>query len=211
MKTLGGFVLKEGWRYIGCAAAAALLAVLLDLELFALAAALGVFLLVWIYHQPDRVPSAWGGGRVVAPCDGKITAISTETSGRIVVDIDTGCLQTSLLYFPVEGELQTPKLIRGAMLSRKSPLFRKLNETAELCFEAKAGDEVRVTHRLLPGFAPLVIDSFAPRASTFPGGRYGVMVRGTTRLSLPPSMRLSVKTGERIFGGASLLGQIAQR
>ena len=69
---------------------------------------------------------------------------------------------------------------------------------------------MRVRHRLLPGFAPLVIDPMPQTASTFPGGRYGVMVRGTTRLSLPASTRLSIEPGERVFGGASQLGQIVQ-
>ena len=208
MNALNGIIVKEGWRYIGCALAAALVLAMLDLEPFALLAAAAAGGLVWIYHQPARMPSAGGAGKVIAPCDGKVTAIGREEDGRVSIEIETGCFQTSLLCMPVEGVIRTSKLIRGAMLSRKSPLFEKLNETAELCFEDKTGREVAVRHRLLPGFAPLVIDPVQEAVSSTPAARYGVMLHGVTSLSLPASTRLTVDVGERVFGGASVLGQM---
>ena len=126
-----------------------------------------------------------------------------------MISIETGCFQTSLLSAPLDGSVVVSKLTRGAMLSRQSPLFEKLNETAEITIEDKDGNTVSIMHRLLPGFAPLVIDA-AEGDTRQRAQRYGVMLRGLTRVYLPASSHVAVNIGERVFGAQTPLGYLVR-
>jgi uncharacterized membrane protein len=207
MNALADLILKEGWRPIGMAVGAALVFALLGLELFALLGLAAAVLLVMAYRRPVRTVSNFEKSSVTSPCDGRVTSVETASDGSVVVEIDTGCLDASVLTLPFDGSMTHRFLTRGARLPRKSALFGPLNEHGSVIFESSGGHVVRVTHTLLRCSAPLVLDAVSDSGKRFGrAARYGVMVEGITRLHLPASTRVAVNPGEKVLATETLLG-----
>lgn len=206
MNAMTDLIVEEGWGRIGGALAAALLLALLDCELLSLVFLAGAGLLVWSYRRPVRAVSHFDAGSVTSPCDGSVTAVETQPDGSIVVEIETGCLDASLLGAPFDMTVLKCTLVRGARLRRSSTLYASLNENGALLFEDHGGNRVHVTHTLSRCSAPLVLDPAAKRVMR--GTRYGVMTRGLTRIHLPDSARVAVNPGEAVRATETLLGYI---
>lgn len=206
MNAMADLIVEEGWGKIVGALAAALLLALLDCELLSLLFLVGAGVLAWNYRRPVRSVSYFELGSVLSPCDGRVTAVETEPEGSIVVEIESGCLDASLLTAPFEASVVKRTLVRGARLKRDSRLFALLNERATLLFEDESGHQVALTHTLSRCAAPLVLDPAAKRVMR--GSRYGVMTRGVTRIRLPDSARVAVNPGEAVRATETLLGYI---
>lgn len=206
MEALANLILKEGWRPVGIAATAALLLSILDLPLFALIALIVALLLVWVYRLPARSVIHFEKGSITSPCDGKVTAIRTNWDGTMSVDIESGCLDASILSAPFEGEAVVSPIVRGARLPRNSPLYEVLNEYGSVAFTDNGGRSVQITHRLTRWSAPLVFDEQTLKARLFGSQRYGVMVSGMTTVEVPSSTRIAVNPGEQVVGAETLLG-----
>ena len=206
MNALKDLILEEGWRPIGAAVAAALVSALLGLELLSLLALAAAIVLVRTYRKPVRTVSHFEKGSVTSPCDGRVTAVETEKDGSIVVEIESGCLDASVLTMPFDGAVTYRSLLRGARLPRRSALSALLNERATLLLEAAGGKEVRITHVLHRTAAPLVLDVKGTEKRLARASRYGVLVRGVTRIYLPASTRVAVNPGEKVFATETLLG-----
>lgn len=207
MNFLEDLIVREGWLRIAIALFAALVLAGLDLEFFALLAGAATLLLLWTYRKPHRGNAYFESGSVTAPCEGKIAAVLTEENG-VIVEIDTGCLEPSLLCAPFEGALKRADVTRGARLCTGSALYALLNENAEIVFENVQGQPVTLTHRLGIGSAPIIIDMPLQGTEVQRGTRYGIMVRGRTRIMLPASTRIAVNPGDTVRGSDTLLGYI---
>jgi len=206
MNALGDLIMPEGWRPVGAAVAAALLLAFLDLELFAFLGLVAALLLVWVYRKSVRTVSHFEKGSVTSPCDGRVTAIDTKPDGSVVVEIETGCLDGSLLTVPLEGSVTHCSVVRGARLGRSSTLFERLNEHGTIYFEDAGGKHVGITHTLKSASAPLVLDQTVRAGRHMRGQRYGVLVQGITRVFLPASTRVAVNPGEHVSATETLLG-----
>lgn len=208
MNAMADLILEEGWGRIGGALTASLLLALLDCELLSFVFLAGAGLLVWSYRRPVRTVSHFDAGSVTSPCDGSVTAVETQSDGSIVVEIETGYLDASLLTAPFETTVLKRTLVRGARLRQGSTLRASLNENGSLLFEDHDGNRVHVTHTLLRGAAPLVLDPVPTVKHLMRGTRYGVMLHGLTRIHLPDSARVAVNPGETVRATETLLGYI---
>jgi len=207
MNALADLILKEGWRAVGIAVVAAIVFAVFGLGLFALLALASAVALARAYRRPVRTIANFERSSVTSPCDGTVTAVETEPDGSIVVAIETGCLDASLLTMPFDGNVTHRTLVRGARLPRKSALAGALSERATVRFESLNGHSVGVTHRLYRCSAPLVLDTVPDGGKRLGrGARYGVMVEGVTRIHLPASTRVAVNPGEKVRATETLLG-----
>lgn len=207
MNALADLILAEGWRPVGIAVAAAIVFAGFGLGLFALLALAVAVAMVRAYRRPVRTVTNFERSSVTSPCDGKIAAVETVSDGSIVVTIETGCLDASSLMMPFDGNVTHRTLVRGARLSRKSPLFGRLNEHGTVVLESESGHTARITHTLYRCAAPLVLDA-VPESGVHldRAARYGVMVEGLTTLRLPASTRVAVNPGEKVYAAETLLG-----
>lgn len=207
MRWLEDLIVPEGWMRIAIALIAALLLAGLDLEFFALLAGALTLLLLWTYRKPQRGTMYFESGSVTAPCEGQVTVVLADDTG-VSVEIDTGWREPSVLCTPFEGVLKSATLTRGARLGTKSALYNLLNEHAEVVFENKQGVSVTLVHRLGIGSPPMLIDLLPQNTTVQHGKRYGIMVRGRTRVVLPASTRIAVNPGDTVRGADTLLGTI---
>jgi len=208
MNHVADLILKEGQRVVVTAFASALVLALLGLDCLAGIALLAGTATAWNYRRPVRGSTHFERGSVLAPCDGKVAAITTEPSGILCVEIVSGCLDASLLTMPFEGRITKNTLTRGARLGRTNPLAPLLNEQASLTFEDRYGHRVKVVHTATYTPAALLIDRIDPVAVRPRGARYGISTHGVTRLYFPSSSRVAVNSGERVTGGETLLGYV---
>lgn len=205
---MADLILKEGRRYVVAAFAAALVLALLHLDCLAFAALLFGLATAWTYRRPVRGSVHLEKGSVVAPCDGKVTAIETRPDGVLCVEIESGCLDASLLTMPFDGTILAQRVLHGARLGRKSPLADTLNEQAYIKMEAGNGRRLEMVHMATLTPAPLVIDAAELPMKRTCGSRYGIHTHGVTRIYLPATARVAVNSGERVTGGESLLGYL---
>jgi len=209
MNGLENLILKEGRRPVLSVAASALLFSLLDFDALAFIALVVTLVLIWIYRHPVRTVIHFEKGSVTAPCDGKVTAVRTHDDGTMSVEIESGCMDASILSAPFEAVKVTSAVVRGARLSRKSPLFEKLNEYAAVEFTDSGGHRISIIHRLKRSAAALVIDGETSAKGRLPASqRYGVMVSGMTYVRFPESARIAVNPGESVTGAETLLGYV---
>jgi len=206
MGAMADLILKEGWRPIGIAVGAALLFAIFGFELLSFFALVGAIALVRTYRRPVRSVSHFEKGSVTSPCDGTVTLIETASDGGIVVEIETGCLDGSMLTMPFDGTCVHCSLVRGARLPRRSPLFALLNEHATMMMETAGGKLVTITHAMYRAPAPLIIDDVSSEKKRSHASRYGILVQGLTRVHLPASTRVAVNPGEKVFATETLLG-----
>jgi len=210
MDALTNLIIKEGWGRVSAALVASIVLALFGMGFLALVALLLTLGLVWIYRKPERSSIHFEKGSVTSPCDGKVTAVRTERDGTQVVEIESGLLDASVLSTPFECMASPVNIVRGAMLSRQSPLFDLLNEHASLTFTDIQGHTVHVIHRLKRCAAPLAFDQGALDAGLLGSRPYGVMLNGLTSIRLPASSRIAVNPGERVTGAETLLGYIGR-
>jgi hypothetical protein len=208
MNTANYPVLTQGWPRIGVWLAAALVLAICDCELLAPVALAVAGLLTWNYRNPVRTVSHFEAGAFTSPCDGRVGRVETKENGEIVIEIETGCLDASLLCTPFEAELSEPKIVRGARLGRTSPLREHLNEHGTLRFLNGEGVGVTVTHRLARDSAPLDLGAPGSVSNVVRGTPYGVMTTGTTCITLPAAVRVAVNPGERVRAVETLLGYL---
>lgn len=206
MNPVSDLILKEGVRATVSAFAAALALALLGFECLATVALLAGLLIAWNYRRPVRGTLSFEKGAVIAPCDGKITAIETLSDGRIRVEIVSGWLDTSLLCMPFAGEIAAYHILHGARLGRKSPLAEALNEQAWLRMKNSQERTLEIVHLATMTPAPLLID--AVERSVEVGTRYGIHTHGMSRIYFPATSRVAVNSGDCVKGGESLLGYL---
>ncbi len=208
MNPLSELVLSEGWPRLGIWLAGAIVLALLDCELPAFISLVVAGILTWMYRKPVRSTVHFEPGAFTSPCDGRVSRVQTKDSGENIIEIETGCLDASVLCSPFEAEVSEVKVVRGARLRRKSPLWTLLNEHGSVQFQSSEGHAVHVTHKLSRESAPLCVDLVQNRAHVLRGTQYGVMTSGTTHISLPASVRIAVNPGEKVRAVETLLGYL---
>ena len=204
-------IAREGWKFVGGAAAVFVLFVLFDCDLLQFIAFVAGIFLAYLYRNPERITPYYQEQSVVSVADGRIRSIETVDSCPWLegpcykVEIVSGVLDAALLRMPFEGIVKNLDLRRGSRLSSLKPLALRLNERAQLCFESRDGNRCAVEHLL--GQTIDAISLHASHDQRFSqGGRYGLMLQGVHTLYLPVESRVAVKVGDEVRAGESLIG-----
>jgi phosphatidylserine decarboxylase len=216
---LGGHVTKnaamripvapEGWPFILPPAAGAVLFGLLGwwwpgALLLILALAFGLF-----FRDPERsrpdVP-----GAILAPADGKVVELRPGVADRFVgestrVSIFLSPLDVHVNRSPISGLVTDVQYQRGTFL----PAYRaEASDENERCGVLLQGEAFRVTVRQIAGvLARRVVCRVRPGEKLQAGERFGLIRFGSrVDLFLPSDVRVSVRMGDRVRGGESVIG-----
>jgi len=202
-------IAKEGWNYVIGSVVAFLVFTLFNFDFLEFFSFLAMLFFLFVFRNPEREHLLYQEESVVAPVDGTVASIEEIADDGYIgyrVIIESSYLNVGLLRVPFTATIEEVASKKGARLSGLSPLADALNEQTEVVFsDKKSLNKLKVIHKLKQSFAPLSIDAIVNQ-SMMQGGRYGLMVNGTTTLCLPKNFRLNVSIGSELVASETLVG-----
>ena len=204
---------KEGFPFIGAAAGVTLFSGWLGwMPVAAVAAGLTLFV-SWFFRNPARVIPE-GPGLIVAPGDGKVIAIEEEFEPRYLKDrslrvtIFLNVFDVHINRIPCEGVIEDVQYQPGLFLVASKPEATIKNEQNALMIQAASGAKVLCV-QVAGLIARRIVCWVSPKDRAKLGERFG-LIRFGSRMDtfLPIGTKLRVAVGDRVKGGATILGDL---
>ncbi len=204
-------MVRDGYYYgLGLIAAAVLLGWLAS-PAWAIVPLVLAFFFLWFFRDPERVIPQEPGA-LVSPADGKVTDVSVVDTGdgkRTRISIFLSVFDVHVNRSPIAGVIRDVRYQRGKFLDARSPACADQNEQNIVAVE---GDGQRIVFKQIAGllarrivFTPKVGDRLER------GQRVGLIKFGSrTDVLFDAEARISVKVGDRVKGGASILAYLPQ-
>jgi phosphatidylserine decarboxylase len=167
---------------------------------------------LWFFRDPERsIPS--DPGAVVSPGDGKVTDVSTLLDGdrkQRRVSIFLSVFDVHVNRSPIAGVVRDARYQRGKFLNAMSEICAEQNEQNIVTVE---GDGQKVVFKQIAGllarrivFHPKIGDRLER------GQRVGLIKFGSrVDVLFDASAHVTVKVGDRVKGGASVLAYLQPR
>jgi phosphatidylserine decarboxylase len=202
-------MVRDGYLYAAPLIAAAVLLGWLTNPAWAVIPCLLAFFFLWFFRDPERVIPQEPGA-VVSPGDGKVTDVSAVTVGgrqQTRISIFLSVFNVHVNRSPITGIIRDVRYQRGKYLNAMNQTSAELNEQNIVTVE---GDGQTVVFKQIAGllarrivFHPKVGDRLER------GQRVGLIKFGSrVDVVLDASARISVKIGDRVNGGASVLAYL---
>ena len=159
---------------------------------------------LYFFRDPERTAPA--GPVAVSPADGKIVAIRHEPAGRSRLSIFLNIFDVHVNRSPIAGAIVDVRYRRGRFLAANRPEASLQNEQNSVTVE---GNGTRVVFHQIAGLiARRVIFYKKPGDVVAAGERVGLIKFGSrVDVLLGPEWELSVREGERVKAGASVLAR----
>ncbi|MGC9159378.1 MAG: phosphatidylserine decarboxylase [Terracidiphilus sp.] len=175
---------------------------------------LAVFFL-WFFRDPERViPS--GTGLIVSPGDGLVTetvSIATPQGERQRISIFLSVFDVHVNRSPIAGVVWDVCYRKGQFLNAMNPASAERNEQNIVTVRGEGRDQgVEVVFKQIAGLlARRVVFTLRQGERVERGQRVGMIKFGSrVDVLLPAEARLSVKAGQRVRGGASVLAVLPE-
>jgi phosphatidylserine decarboxylase len=202
-------MVRDGYFYaLGLIAAAVLLGWLTQPAWAIIPCLLAIFFL-WFFRDPERtIPQ--DAGAVVSPGDGKVTDVSMVTAGserHMRVSIFLSVFDVHVNRSPIAGVVRDVRYQRGQFLNAMNTVSAEKNEQNVVTVE---GDGQTVVFKQIAGLLARRI-VFTPKLGDRleRGQRVGLIKFGSrVDVLFDASARMSVKVGDRVKGGASVLAYV---
>jgi phosphatidylserine decarboxylase len=204
-------MVRDGIYYaLGMAVVAAAIGWLThSLAFAALPILLGTFFL-WFFRDPERtIPS--GDGLIVSPADGKVTSVeSTQLNGAPCtrISIFLNVFDVHVNRSPITGVIKSAVYKKGQFGNAMAPASADDNEQNIVTME---GDGMTVVFKQIAGLlARRIVFNHKPGEKLVRGQRVGLIKFGSrTDVIFPQPAEISVKLGDRVKGGESILAKVA--
>jgi phosphatidylserine decarboxylase len=204
-------MVRDGYYYgLALIAAGVLLGWLMS-PIWAIVPLLLACFFLWFFRDPERaIPQE--PGALVSPADGKVTDVSTvntEDGKRTRISIFLSVVDVHVNRSPITGVIRDVHYQRGKFLDARSPDCAEQNEQNIVTVE---GGGQRVVFKQIAGLLARRI-VFTPKLgdSIQRGQRVGLIKFGSrTDVLFDADARVSVKVGDRVKGGASILAYLPQ-
>lgn len=194
-------------------AALAGLASLFGLNRLALALVVAAALVGFFFRDPERVISP-APDELVSPADGRVTAVLQVREDRFLhgpatlINIFLSPADVHLNRAPMAGRIAYQEYVPGRYLAAYAPKAGEVNERNYLGIEAGG---LRILICQVAGVvARRVVSWVHPGQELSKGERIGMIKFGSlTQLFLPPEIRATVRPGDRVIGGVTVVGRIS--
>jgi phosphatidylserine decarboxylase len=202
-------MVRDGYFYALALFAAAVVLGWLTRPAWAIIPGLLAIFFLWFFRDPERaIPQE--AGAVVSPGDGRVTDISTVTVGnekQMRVSIFLSVFDVHVNRSPIGGVVRDVRYQRGQFMNAMNAVSAEKNEQNIVTLE---DHHQKIVFKQIAGllarrivFYPKVGDRLER------GQRVGLIKFGSrVDLLLDASARLSVKVGDRVKGGASVLAYL---
>lgn len=159
------------------------------------------------FRDPERIiPS--GKGVVVSPADGRVVEVQEETDsghGRRRISIFMSPLNVHVNRSPIAGTIQDVTYTKGSFRMAFEPSASVENENNVFTV---AGEDGEIVVRQIAGvLARRIVFWKKPGDKAERGERVGMIKFGSrVDVLVPPRVSLSVKVGDRVHAGSTVLG-----
>src|SRR5579864_2456106 len=166
----------------------------------------------WFFRDPERtIPS--GAGLVVSPADGKVTDVSSTQLNGVActrISIFLNVFDVHVNRSPISGVIKSAVYKKGQFGNAMSSASADDNEQNVVTME---GDGMTVVFKQIAGLlARRIVFNHKPGEKLARGQRVGMIKFGSrTDVIFPQPAEISVKLGDRVKGGESILAKVAPR
>jgi phosphatidylserine decarboxylase len=169
----------------------------------------------WFFRDPERTPP-YRDGVVLSGADGKVVDISeaapphAPASRYHRVAVFMSPLNVHVNRAPVEGEVREIKHTPGEFHAAFSDYASERNERNLIVFADKRG-RLHAMVQVAGYLARRIVCRIHPHDPVLIGQRVGIIMFGS-RVDhfLPPEYRVTVRTGQHVKAGESVIGELAQ-
>jgi phosphatidylserine decarboxylase len=172
----------------------------------------GILLLVtlfmaFFFRDPKRVPPS-DPDVVVSPADGKVTRVGPADGDSTVVSIFLSPLDVHINRSPIPGKIVDVLYSPGKFLMATNEKASLVNEQNALTIQ---GEKITVVCKQIAGIlARRIVCWKAEGDSLGLGERFGMIkFSSRTDVLLPANVRVTVKEGDRVRGGTTVIGRIS--
>jgi len=165
---------------------------------------------LWFFRDPERAVPA-GAGLVVSPADGlvtSVTSVSTPAGEKLKLSVFLSVFDVHVNRSPIAGVVSGVDYQKGLYLNAMNPDSADKNEQNAVTV---AGDGYEVVFKQIAGLlARRIVFNKRVGDRVERGERVGLIKFGSrVDILLPGDATLSVKKGDRVKGGASVLATLA--
>lgn len=199
-------IAKEGTPYIVVPLLLAVAAAVLGYWYVAAVLFVVTLFMAFFFRDPNRVPPS-DPDVVVAPADGKVTRIESQPQGS-VVSIFLSPLDVHINRSPIPGKIVDVLYSPGKFLIATSEQASLVNEQNALTIQ---GDRITVVCKQIAGILARRIVCWKRKGDNLSlGERFGMIkFSSRTDVLLPGNVTLTVKKGDRVRGGTTVIGRIS--
>jgi phosphatidylserine decarboxylase len=163
----------------------------------------------WFFRDPERaIPS--GAGLVVSPADGKVTDVSSTQLNGVActrISIFLNVFDVHVNRSPISGVIKSAVYKKGQFGNAMASVSANDNEQNIVTME---GDGMTVVFKQIAGLlARRIVFNHKPGEKLARGQRVGMIKFGSrTDVIFPQPAEVSVKIGDRVKGGSSVLARV---
>lgn len=164
-----------------------------------------VFFCFYFFRNPERFcPEALSDASLlVSPADGKVVAVSTNS-----ISIFLSPLDVHVNWVPMAGTVSAINYHKGAFVPAFLPKSSLLNERNDVHIVTVCGKTI-VMRQIAGTIARVIKWWVVPGQAVAQGAKYGMIMFGSrVDLLLPDQIEISVKVGERVKGGQTVIGRL---
>src|ERR1700685_2680753 len=202
-------MVRDGYLYALALIAAAVLVGWFAQPAWALVPLLLALFFLWFFRDPERaIPDA--AGALVSPGDGKVTDVSfVTTSGgkQARISIFLSVFDVHVNRSPIAGVVREVRYQRGKFLNAMNQASAEQNEQNIVRVE---GDGQVVVFKQIAGLLARRIVFYPKVGDRLERGQRVGLIKFGSRVDVlfDASARVSVKVGDRVKGGASVLAYL---
>jgi phosphatidylserine decarboxylase len=161
----------------------------------------------YFFRNPKReIPQ--GEKLVVSPADGKVVKISQMSDGTRTISIFLNIFNVHVNRAPISGRIEKFEYKRGKFKAAFDEEASRVNEQNIITIGGQGG---QIVVRQIAGLiARRVVCWKKPGYSLMRGELFGLIRFGSrVDITLPENVKITVKVGDRVKGGSSILGEHA--
>jgi phosphatidylserine decarboxylase len=159
---------------------------------------------LYFFRDPERtIPD---GPVAVAPADGRIVAVKLDAAGAIRISIFLNIFDVHVNRTPIGGKVACVKYQKGKFLVASKEAASHSNEQSIMTVD---GDGTRVVFKQIAGLiARRIVCYKKPGDIVDKGERIGLIKFGSrVDVFLGPEWKVTVREGERVSAGSSVIAQ----
>ncbi len=206
---------KDGYKFVAAFAGVAVLLFWVSDVLGGIGAVMTLYC-AYFFRDPERFPPS-GKGLVIAPADGRISAIEEiappkelDLDGEkgIRISIFLSVFDVHINRSPVAGKITKMVYVPGKFLNAELDKASEENERQCLTLETSGGTRIGCIQ--IAGLIARRIVTFVQEGATLEAGeRFGLIRFGSrTDIYLPPGAKPAVRVGQTAIGGETVLSCI---